>query len=213
MLCQTPQSLAHSTRFLSQENNLLPTWGCYTFPPPLSHLCLFQSFQSAGSSLFSHLSLSVYCLSCICKSLLVVFPCIIQMLERWKLHACSHPSLPLNLSFLDCSLNGRVGFLLWAELLNCRIGVLPLLFEKAKHYHRQLWGAAPTIWQKSKCSMIQTHKRTWRRSWTGIVLYCRLTVHLLLVGTYCLTVLWQPSSILNQILWCVYETTIFLWYE
>lgn len=46
-----------------------------------------------------------------------------------------------------------------------------------------------------------------------LALFCRLTVHLLLVGTHCHTLLWQTSSILNRILWCVYETTIFLWYE
>lgn len=52
MLCQTPQPLAYSTRFLSQQRNVLATWAFYTFPaappPPLpvsiSPICCFLFF-------------------------------------------------------------------------------------------------------------------------------------------------------------------------
>lgn len=78
MLCQTPQSLAHSTRFLSQQRNTLTTWGFYTFAVPLtppSPISVYFSLSNLLlSSLFFHLALSVYFLSlCICK--LFLFPC------------------------------------------------------------------------------------------------------------------------------------------
>lgn len=97
------------------------------------------------------------------------------MLRRWKARVCSHPSLPLTLSFRNCTLSEKVGLLLCAELLRrTQTSVLPLwgigILEKAQCAWRQLCGSTPIIWQKSNGSMIQTHKHTWGRSSTGIVL-------------------------------------------
>ncbi len=102
------------------------------FPPP--RLCLFQSFPSAGSSF------PPICPSPV-NSLSVAFAntCSLFLPALFKCYGgerCSHPSPPLSLSFLNCSLSEEVGFLLCAALpQHTQTSVLPLwgisIFKKA----------------------------------------------------------------------------------
>lgn len=206
MLCQTPQPLALSTRFLSQQRNVLPTWAFYTFP-----VFFFSLSPSLSVSIFpicwflfsSHLSLSVYSLSsAFANTCSLLLPALFKCYGGER---CSHPSPPLSLSFLNCSLSEEVGFLLCAALLrHTQTSVLPLwgisIFKKAnednyaEEHHPSSGKTLNAVWYRRAHILGECHQ---------LALFCRLTVHLCLVGTHCCTLLWQPSSILNQILWGV----------
>lgn len=93
MLCQQPQSLACSTRFLSQTEERTPD-------PLFFHTFPVFSFSPSTSPVYFNLSnLLVPLCSPIWPSLFTLhfrsplFPRVIQTLRRWKSHACLQSSL------------------------------------------------------------------------------------------------------------------------
>ena len=129
------------------------------------------------------------------------------MSRQWKSHVCRHPSLPPAL-FPNCSLSERVGSLLCAAH-----SILPWwgisIFKKKRQNtnveycaeHPSSCGTAlKALWYR----LTHTHRSTYTLGECHqLPLFCRLIVHLCLVGTHCYTLLWQPSSIVDQILWDV----------
>lgn len=120
------------------------------------------------------------------------------------MHVCSHPSLPLFHSSLECSMTEKVDFLLCAALPgHTCIHVMGNQYLKKRQnvdvdncaeHHPSSAKTLKAVWYR--------HTHTWRMSSTGIVLQT-YSIFLCVVGTHCCTLLWHPSSILNQILWGV----------
>lgn len=63
-----------------------------------------------------------------------------------------------------------------------------------------------------QCSRYCKHS-VWRQSRGSTTGYVVQTCNAFAAGWHAAPRLWQLLSTLNQILWCVYKTTIFLWYE
>lgn len=110
MLCQTSKPLAHSTRFLSQQRNIFPTWAFYSFavsfPPPrprLLSVSIFLICQFFFSNLFA-LFLYIF-------RTLAFFAILFKRYcgERYTSAVNTRPpSLLPSLSFLNCSLSKKV---------------------------------------------------------------------------------------------------------
>lgn len=173
-----------------------------SFFPPLPRLSV-SIFPICWFLFFSHLSPSVHSLSFAFANTCSLF--LPALFKCYRGERCSHPSPPLPLSFLNCSLSEEVGFLLCAALLRrTQRSVLPLwgisIFKKAnvdscaEEHHPSSGKTLKAVWCRRAHILGECHQ---------LALFCRLTVHLCLVGTHCCTLLWQPSSILNQILWGV----------
>lgn len=205
MLCQTPQPLAHSTRFLSQQRNILTTWVFHTFPVLLfvyfniSHL-LVSSFPPICPSQLLFLSLHL-------QTLCLLFP---PVLFKWERCASAVIGLSVSPSFLNCSLSEKVGFLLCA-----RTQVYSFYGEsiskKANCECRQLYRASPVLWQNSRHSMIQKHILG---EWHQLALFSDLYSTFVsswhpLLHTALTALIYTESNPLR----CVYKTTIFLFYE
>lgn len=217
MLCQTPQPLAHSTRFLSQQRNVLPTWAFYTFPvfffTPSPVSCLFHSFPSAGSSF-----------SPICPSLFTLFlfhtlaGCFVLRylnvteVKDARLQSPLSSSLPLFSWVFDdweggfpavCSIAGTHVYTRYGE---------PVFKKKAKCGCRQLCRASSFICQNTEGSVIQTH------TYLENVINWHCFADLQYIFVCC----WHPllHTALTSLIYtesnplrCVFETTIFLFYE
>lgn len=116
MLCQTPQPLAHSTRFPSQLTERTPDLGPLFFPlfssppsPPFLFAVCFSLSHLLAPRLLSHLSRVVYSPPSLSQTLpCFLFPELVKH-RRQKTHVCRRLSLSLSLPLLNCSLCQEVG--------------------------------------------------------------------------------------------------------
>lgn len=112
MLCQTSKPLAHSTRFLSQQRSIFPTWAFYSFavssPPPSTSLVCFDLSHLPVLFLQSVCSLSLHFPNtCVFHFFAILFKRYCG--ERYTSAGNTHPpSLLPFLSFLNCSLSKKV---------------------------------------------------------------------------------------------------------